>query len=50
LQALDAALAAGLPDANAALNAAGLKPLERKALPASSGAKGGGEEDGRKLW
>ncbi|WP_353217932.1 hypothetical protein, partial [Sandarakinorhabdus sp.] len=35
LQALEAALAAGLPSANAALKVAGLKPLERKPLPAA---------------
>lgn len=37
LKALEAALAEGLPAANAALKAAGLKPLERKALPPGEG-------------
>jgi hypothetical protein len=50
LAALDAALAQDMPAANAALKAAGLKPLERKALPASTGSKPGSDEDGRKLW
>jgi photosystem II stability/assembly factor-like uncharacterized protein len=37
LKALEAVLASDLPAANAALKAAGLKPLERKALPAGEG-------------
>jgi hypothetical protein len=38
LAALEAALQSGLPAANAALKAAGMKPLERKPLPATDGS------------
>ena len=48
--ALDAALA-DLPAANAALKAAGLKPLEKKALPpAAPKPAGGGEEAENRRW
>jgi hypothetical protein len=53
LKALDAALADGLPAANAALKTARMKPLERKPLPAGEGksaAAGGDEEASKKLW
>jgi hypothetical protein len=52
LQALEAALAQGLPAANAALQAAGQKPLTRTPLPPASGnaAASGGREDSARLW
>jgi hypothetical protein len=51
LKALEAALAEGLPAANAALKSAGLKPLERKALPAGDGKVAtAGIGDAAKLW
>ena len=49
LAALEAALTNGLPAANAALQAAGLTPLERRALPAK-GASSGSADTGRRLW
>ncbi len=50
MSALDTALAE-LPAANAALKAAGLKPLEKKALPpAAPKPAGGGEEAENRRW
>ncbi len=52
LQALEAALADGLPPANAALRAAGRKPLERKPLPPGDNSKATDDtaEAAEKTW
>jgi hypothetical protein len=52
LKALEAALAQGLPAANAALQAAGMTPLERKSLPPGDNkpVTGDDAEAEQKMW